>query len=201
MAITIDARGLSCPQPVIKTKKALEESELPIDIIVDNKAASENIARFAFSQGYLTTMRQDDRDFIVTIMPSSDAPKTGVQESQQHISSSKQVSTIVVIASDSIGQGDDVLGRVLMKAFLNTLREQGQKPQHIIFMNNGVKLTVDQSEFLEDVTRLEQAGIQILVCGTCLDFFHLKELVRVGTVSNFFEITQLLLTADKVIRL
>jgi selenium metabolism protein YedF len=200
MPITIDARGLPCPQPVVKTKKALEENNGSVDVIVDNQTAADNVVRFAHNMNYSTVIRKQGYDFTVTIIPPGEK-KTISEGFSRDITGARTGPVVVVIASETIGRGNDQLGRILMKAFLNILREQDRKPDHIVFMNSGVKLTVEQSENLAEVKGLERTGIRILVCGTCLDFFHLKDMVRAGTVSNFFEIAQLLMTADKVIQL
>ena len=200
MALKIDCRGLPCPQPVVKTKKALEENRGSVDVIVDNQAAAENVARYARNLHRTAVIQKQEHDYIIAISPESGAKKTPVQECRK--SGGKRTGPLViVIASETIGRGDDQLGGILIKAFLNTLLAQDQKPDCVVFMNGGVKLTIEQSDNLTEVKKLEQAGIRILVCGTCLDFFHLKEKVRAGAVSNFYEITQLLVMADKVIRL
>ena len=200
MTKKIDARGLSCPQPVVLTKKALEEIESGhIEVIVDNKAASENVSRFARNQGCEVKVREEGQDFIIEIKK---AKATLEEETACETIFEKTIrETVFLIASDTIGNGSDELGRILMKVFFSTLLEAKPKPNKIVFMNNGVKLAVEGSDFLNDLTKLQNAGIELLVCGTCLEYFHLKEKVKTGRISNFFEITETLLSAEKVIRM
>ncbi|MEO0226156.1 MAG: sulfurtransferase-like selenium metabolism protein YedF, partial [candidate division WOR-3 bacterium] len=109
--------------------------------------------------------------------------------------------SVFLIASDTIGQGSDELGKILIKVFFNTLLETDPKPERLIFMNNGVKLTTEGSELLDSLNKLTKQGVELLVCGTCLDYFGLKEKVKVGRISNFFEITEVLINTEKVVRL
>lgn len=201
MVKKIDARGLACPQPVVLTKKTLEEIKSGmIEVTVDNKAASENVARFAKNQGCEVKVREESRDFIIEIVKK--ASETSKEKTVCETESRKTTKeTVVLISSDRIGEGSDELGGILMKVFFPTLLELEPKPNKLIFMNNGVKLTVEGSDFLDGLTRLQKAGVELLVCGTCLDYFNLKEKVKTGRISNFFEITQTLLQADKVIRM
>ena len=107
----------------------------------------------------------------------------------------------MVFPSDKMGQGDDELGTVLIKGFFHALGEVSPKPDTLIFFNAGVKLTVQGSDVLEDLHSLEEKGLTILVCGTCLDFYGLKEEIRAGTVSNMYDIAETMLSAGKVIRI
>jgi len=196
----IDARGLSCPQPVVLTKKALEEMRTGIiEVIVDNNASAENVARFARNAGCGVEIREQGHDFVIKIKKAyGEVPEEQICSPKPQ---KKTNATVFLIPSDTIGQGSDELGGILMKVFFPTLLELEPKPNKLIFMNNGVKLTVEGSNFLDSLNKLAKQGIELLVCGTCLDYFGLKEKVKVGRISNFFEITEVLLNAEKVIRL
>lgn len=113
---------------------------------------------------------------------------------------SKPPSIVVVIANDEIGTGSQELGKVLMRSFLKTLKDVEPNPDRMIFLNGGVRLVAEGSELLEDLALLQAAGIDLAACGTCLDYFHLKEKVKVGRVSNMTEIVSSLLGAEKVVR-
>jgi selenium metabolism protein YedF len=190
----VDARGFACPQPVIMTKKALEEMDVGmLEVLVDNEAAKENVARLAKNLGCEVKVKEEKGDFVVEIT------KGEVCEIKEK--KSKTHATVFFISSDTIGKGSDELGGILMKVFFSTLLEVTPMPQKLIFMNNGVKLTVEGSEFLESLSKLEKKGVELLICGTCLDYFGLKEKIKVGRVSNFYEITETLLQAGKVIRM
>ena len=193
MVREIDARDLPCPQPVLVTKKALEAmAGGMLQVIVDNKAAMENVRRFAVNADCETSVREEGRDFIIEIKKGS--PKTAGEETAG-------TDTVVVIASDRIGKGNDELGGILMRILFPTLLEINPKPKTLVFVNAGVKMTVEGSDLIDPLTKLEKHGVELLVCGTCLDFFGLKEKVRIGKVSNFFEIMQTILRADKTIGL
>jgi len=210
----IDARGLGCPQPVVVTKKALDEIESGrIEVIVDNKGAVENVSRLARNSGCDVEVREDGSDFIVKVIKGV-VSNVSEEEIVCHIEPQRAGNGIVVlIAGDTIGSGSDKLGGLLMKVLFPTLLEVEPKPKKLIFMNSGVKLTTERSsplersslpegsEVLESLVKLEKQGVELLICGTCLDYFGVKDKVKVGRISNFFEITETLLKADKVIRM
>ena len=187
----VDARGLPCPQPVIKTKKALEEIESgQITVLVDSPESRENVHRFARSQGCQVAVREEGGVFHLDITKEVSARtelKTGGGQ-------------VILITSDQLGVGDDRLGEILMKAFLNTLWDYEPKPSKLLFINNGVRLTTEGSEVLETLELLEKQGVQILSCGTCLEYYNLREKLRVGLVSNMYATVDALLQATKVIK-
>jgi len=191
----IDCRGLSCPQPVIETKKTLEGMrEGIIEVIVDNTAAKGNVSRFARSQGCQVESAEKGGIFHLKIT------KGDVRTETEHRSGSElKTGTILLIAADQIGMGSEELGRTLMKLFLNTLIETNPKPGTIIFMNSGVKLTVEGSPVLESLDKLEREGVNLLVCGTCLNYFEVKDMLKNGKVSNMYEIAEQMMRAEKVV--
>ena len=187
----IDAKGLACPQPVINTKKALEEIEEGIlAVIVDNVTARDNVRRFAESQGCTVKVGEKDGDYYL------DIAKGLVGETESKSKEIKENDNIVVyINSNLMGVGDEKLGRILMIAFFKTLVE----PKKLIFINSGVKLTTEGSEVIEEIKEMEKRGVEVLSCGTCLDFYGLKEKLQVGIVSNMYDIVNSLMDANKVI--
>ena len=190
-AKTVDARGLPCPRPVIETKKALEEiKEGSITVIVDRPEASENVQRFAKSQGCKVKVSQKEGIFRIAI-----------DKNQSTKAEAKKSDDVVFITTDKLGIGDEKLGGILMKAFLNTLWDNEPKPSRIIFMNSGVKLTVEGSDVLEALMLLEQDGVQIFSCGTCLDYYGIKDKLTVGKVTNMYETVHSLTSAGKVIKI
>ena len=188
----IDARGLPCPQPVIKTKKALEAAgEGQITVVVDSPESRENVTRFAQSEGCEVTVREGDGVFYLDITKGA-----AVKEKPEAMSGD-----VVLITSDRLGTGEARLGEILMKAFLNTLWDYEPKPATILFMNSGVRLSVEGSEVLETLKLLEKKGVQILSCGTCLEYHNLTDRLGVGLVSNMYATVDALLAAGKVIRI
>jgi selenium metabolism protein YedF len=195
----IDARGLACPAPVLQTKGALEE-ENPnsIRVVIDNAAAQQNVQRFLESHGFRTALEQDAADYVV-IGSCDSAPSVQPQPNPSPSAGAKRI--MVMCATDRIGYGDDVLGSKLMINFLRTLKEMGDELWRLVFVNNGVKLTIEGSEVLEDLKAYEAAGLSILVCGTCLDHFNLLGKKQVGETTNMLDIVTAMQLSDKVINL
>jgi selenium metabolism protein YedF len=198
----IDACGLACPAPVLQTKAALEEEELvQVTVVVDNAAAQQNVQRFLESRGFQTQLGQEKFDYLVI------GKWDPVREEKTPVHTYQPVGTpragakkiMVLCATDRMGFGDDELGRKLMVNFLRTLNEMGGELWRLVFVNNGVKLTVDGSQVLEDLKNYEKQGVQILVCGTCLNHFNLLESKQVGETTNMLDIVTAMQLADKVI--
>jgi selenium metabolism protein YedF len=193
----IDARGLSCPAPVLQTKAALQEEAWPgIKVVVDNAASQQNVQRFLESQGYQTTLEQSGEDYLVM---GTCVSKPGEQPRLSPAPEAGAKKIMVLCATDRMGFGDDELGLKLMISFLRTLREMGSDLWRLVFVNNGVKLTIDGSEVLADLKDYEKAGLKILVCGTCLTHFDLLESKQVGETTNMLDIVTAMELADKVI--
>lgn len=192
----IDARDLACPAPVLMAKEAVEKKHAAsIRVIVDNEAARQNVYRFLESQGFSAFVEQEDGDFIITGHASQCAQV--VPDSETRGDENKRI--MIMIATDRIGYGDDELGKKLMKAFLGTVNEMGDDLWRLVFVNNGVKLTVEKSDVLDSLQELEQQGIHILVCGTCLSHFDMLEKKQVGETTNMLDIVTAMQLADKVV--
>ena len=191
MSYEVDARGLPCPRPVLETKKALEAAETgEINVLVDSPESRENVKRFAESQGCKVEINEQNGAYKLTITRSETETAPGKEQVSSHL---------VLIATDVFGTGDRKLGAILMKAFLNTLWDARPLPEKIIFMNEGVYLTTEGSDMLDTLKLLEGEGVLIYSCGTCLEFYELKDKLRVGQVTNMYDTVQSLLSAGKVI--
>lgn len=206
MKETIDARGLACPQPVILAKQALEKTD-ELAVRVDNIAAVENVKRLAKSQGCQVTVEDEqDKTWTLHLLREPGAavaePPEIVCDVEEKAQGKLSVAgpTVVLVTSDCMGQGNEELGRLLMRGFFHTLPQLDRLPDRIIFYNNGVKLAVKDSDVLEDVTQLAQAGVDILVCGTCLNYFNLTEQLAVGLISNMYDIADAMTTAGRLVR-
>ena len=196
----IDARGLDCPAPVLQAKNMIE-NEKPniIKVIVDNEAARQNVSRFLESQNFDVSVEQEGEDFRIT-------GKRGEQEAVSEIPvferpATREKKIMVVAATDRIGHGDDELGLKLMVSFLTTLKEMGRELWRLVFINNGVKLTVEGSKVLPVLQELEEGGIHILVCGTCLTHFNILDKKQVGETTNMLDIVTAMQLADTVINI
>ncbi len=195
----IDARGLACPAPVLHTKAALQE-EKPgsVKVMVDNAASQQNVQRFLESQGFQTALEQKGTDYLV-IGTCGLEPGEHAQLSAEQPSDLKKI--MVMCTTDRMGFGDDELGLKLMVSFLRTLKEMGSELWRLVLVNNGVKLTIDTSEVLEDLRDYENGGLKILVCGTCLNHFDLLEKKQVGETTNMLDIVTAMQLADQVINI
>ncbi len=191
VAVEVDARGLPCPRPVVNTRKALQDAPgETIVVLVDSPESRDNVIRFAESQGR-----------SVDVISEGDTFRLEIAGGRPVEAKSAACRDLVLITSERFGTGDARLGEILMKAFLNTLWDADSKPTKIFFVNDGVRLTTEGSESLETLQLLEEAGVTILSCGTCLEFYGIKDRLRVGLVTNMFDTVDSLLSAEKVIRI
>ena len=200
----IDARGLACPAPVLQTKAALqEERPAGVRIVVDNAASQQNVQRFLESQGFQTKLEQNGADYLVigscASTPEEQFRSVAAQPGADRQTGAKKI--MVMCATDRIGFGDGALGLALMVNFLRTLKEMEDELWRLVFVNNGVKLTIDGSEVLEDLRQYEKDGLKIMVCGTCLNHFNLLERKQVGETTNMLDIVTAMQLADKVINI
>jgi selenium metabolism protein YedF len=203
----VDARGQACPRPVLMTREALGEGGGAVRVLVDNEASAENVRRMAASMGCSVEVARDGADFRVVARPGDAAANAGDGPVPEMVSCERPGAAaepagrpVVLIDSDVFGRGDDELGRVLMRGFVKTLKEVRPAPARLIFANAGVRLTTGDSELVDDLRELERLGAEVLSCGTCLDYFGLGDALRVGRVSNMFEIADALLHASSVVK-
>jgi selenium metabolism protein YedF len=204
-SLTIDARGLVCPQPVLKTKEALDgESANHFHVLVDNPASKENVGRFARNQGCeveIVDVAENEWRIEIARGNAGPVPK-GAEEDLLPCpvpASRPAAHHVVYIGTNHMGRGDDVLGAKLMRGFLRTCIDTRPLPWRIIFINSGVYLATDDEEAVEAVGMLERNGVEILACGTCLQHFGLEDKLKVGRVTNMYEVIETLTNADKVI--
>lgn len=197
MAKIVDARGLPCPQPVLLTRDALRESDA-VTTIVDSDTARHNVTRMAEKAGYTVRAEEREDGVYLHITRGEAAPEAAPAPTPAPSGGP----LVLVIPSEFMGRGEhEELGQILIRGFLHTLNEVSPLPDVIIFFNSGVKLTVEGSPVLEDLRSLEAQGVQILICGTCLGYYGLKEKVAVGEVSNMYTIAETMLQAGKVVSL
>lgn len=188
MSNVVDARGLACPQPVILTKRHMDNREEELTTIVDNEAARENVSKLAKSQGYSLAVEEKEGVFYLTMTRSAE-PELEMGGSVKN--------TAILIKSNVFGTGSEELGQTLMKSFLFTLVESNLRISHMIFMNAGVFLTTEGSPVIEHLKAMTDKGVQVLSCGTCLDYYGLKEKLSVGSVTNMYTAMEVLTTTEK----
>ena len=209
----VNAIGDQCPVPVIKAMKALKEIREPgvLEIQVDNDVAVRNLTRLANSRKlavssekkaeklYLVRMRIEEQDLeALQAEPEKEAQNSG--EEMVSCMPEYRSNTVVAIGSDCMGNGDDQLGRTLMKGFLYAVSQLEQLPKTILLYNGGVKLAVEGAVSVEDLKSMEAQGVQVLACGTCLNYYGLTEQLAVGSITNMYAIVEELNAAGKVIR-
>ena len=195
----IDARGLACPAPVLQTKNAIEEEDLnSIEVLVDNEASKQNVSRFLKSQGFEVSVQEREGDFHVTGRREGGVEPEGLAAEKQDAEKKK---IMVMVANNCMGHGNDELGSKLMVSFLKTIKEMGDELWRLVFVNNGVKLTIAGSEVLSVLKEYEKDGLYILVCGTCLIHFSLLDKKQVGETTNMLDIVTAMQLADKVINI
>ncbi len=196
---TVDAQGQPCPQPVILTRKALAEGGFDLlEVIVDDASSRENVVRFAgYANCVVESVTEEGAVSRILIRPGlvdQGEPEARVFAAPEASAPAESAAgATVFISSAGIGAGDEQLGALLMRAFLYTLTEADGVPARIILMNGGVRLAVEGSESLVNLRRLVERGVEVLACGTCLEFYQLKDALAVGRVSNMYEIAGLLL--------
>jgi len=200
MNTEVDARGLECPMPLIKTKKALEAIEKgSVTAIVDSEVARENISKFAKSMDYKITIKESQGDFYIDIFKEYKYREVNMIDLKpdSHIIGN----LVVVIGKDYLGEGSRELGEILMKGYLYTLTEVQPLPRVVIFINSGVKLACAGSESLKNLRVLEEHGVEIMSCGTCLDYFKIKNELMVGGISNMYTIVETMNKSKNTVQL
>jgi selenium metabolism protein YedF len=203
MSTLVDAQGLACPEPVILTKKALD-SDNEVTVLVDNTTAMENVKRLATTSGCTVDVIEDGGVFRIALKKQQGS--TAASNLSQGPVCSEQTQqtqtgpTVFVIASNVMGYGNDDLGALLMKAFIHTSVDLEQGPDIMIFYNTGVKLTTADSGVVDDLKALEERGVKILVCGTCVNFFELTGKLGAGTISNMYDIAGVLSRAGRIVK-
>lgn len=206
----IDARGLACPQPVVKAKSALKGlKEGRLEVLVDNDIAVQNLLKLAAYLNYQAESKKEEEKLFrvwfsvkegqkIDILPADlqNACESCISDDSHNRNKNK----IVVLSSDCMGAGDEALGRVLMKGFVYALTELENLPGTILLYNSGARLSVTDSDSVEDLKLLEAQGVEIMTCGTCLKHYGLEEKLAVGTVTNMYMIAEKLTGAASIIR-
>ena len=192
--LTVDVRGSLCPKPVIETKKVSDANpDAVITTIVDNEVSRDNVEKFGKSRGYGVDIRQDGKDFYLTMTPNAN-PVAEICEPMSY------GNRVILMTKDYLGEGSEELGRNLMKTFWVCMVEADIKPSKIYFINSSVKMVTNDSVHLENIKKLADAGVEIAACGICLDFYGVKENVGVGSITNMYAITDAIL-GDNIVKL
>jgi selenium metabolism protein YedF len=202
----LDVRTEACPGPVLKLRDLLDEGEREIVMHVADQLCRSNVSRFAASRGAEVDVEDPgDGTFKVTITAGADA--AGARPGEEELLDCELPTTppsagprVVQITAATMGTGDDELGALLLRSFLKTQSQLDRKPNAVLFYNDGVKLCCEGSVLLDDLAALETGGIEIIACGTCLNFFELGDQLRVGRVTDMLEIASRLADAGSIVR-
>lgn len=205
MKTIVNALGEQCPIPVVKANKALQTMRDPgeLEVHVDNEIAVQNLTRMASGKGFsYTAEKAGDAHFVVTIAVTEIAPDETAPAAEQEIACvpDRRRNTVVAIDSATMGSGNEELGAILMKGFIYALSHLEELPRTILFYNGGATITAGDGPSIEELKEMEAQGVEILTCGTCLDYYGIKEKLAVGGITNMYAIVEKLASADKVIK-
>ena len=201
--IEVNAMGDACPIPAVKTLNAMKKinGTGTVQTMVDNKTAVENLTRLAESKGCaIETEQLGEKEYRVTITVGEGAELPDSADGICTVPSDRPDNTVVVVSADHMGEGDEALGKILLKGFLFALTQQETLPKTILFYNSGAFVTCEGSASLEDLKKLEEQGVEILTCGTCLNHYGLTEKLQVGSVTNMYVIVEKQMLSTRIIR-
>ena len=204
---SIDARGELCPKPLIMTKKALKNFTGELTILLDNVTSFENVQRFLADNAKEFTTEAEGGEFSIFVnsdgspaeMSAAEnyCPVTAVFTPPQETAAKRPY--VIAFRSDKMGEGDDTLGSLLIQSLCNTIKDAEPRPSALVFYNSGVKLTAESSPALPALKNLEEGGMKMLICGTCVDYFDIKKKIGAGTISNMYDILDCMASAGHVI--
>ena len=199
----IDCKGMACPLPVVNAKNASEELSAGdvLTVLVDNEIAVQNLTRFGEHKGFtISAEKKAEKEYAVVMQIAGSAAPESREEEVACVMDSRRRGMLVVLSANTMGTGDSKLGTSLMKAFVFALTKQDQLPDTILCYNTGAYLTCEGSDTLEDLKLLESEGVSILTCGTCLDFYGLKEKLAVGGATNMYDIVERMENAGQIVK-
>lgn len=205
--IKVDAMGDQCPIPVIKTKKALKEitETTLVEVHVDNEIAVQNLSKMAKQKNLeYKCEKLEEQHYIIKINAEAEGvsiqQKAPAENDKEICYPDRKSNTVVVLSSNQMGNGSEELGQILMKGFIFALTELDELPSTVLLYNSGVKLSTEGSNSIDDLKTLQAQGVEILSCGTCLNYYDLTEKLQVGDVTNMYFILEKMAQADKIIR-
>ena len=207
--IVVDAIGDACPLPVVKTKNAIKDmnGSGTIEILVDNKIAVQNLTKMAKVTGYpVSSKKLEENKYLVTMEVTvggdhAENEQTPAEEETVVCTpDARKGNKVIVISANQMGSGSEELGKTLLKGFLYAVTQQEELPKTMLFYNSGVYMTCEDSPSLEDLKSLEAQGANIMSCGTCLNYYGLTDQLKVGSVTNMYDIVETMEQADSIIK-
>ena len=206
MKTTLDLKGMACPKPVLETQKAFKNPEITeFEVIVDNTSARENLKRLAASKGYRCDVSEEGS--VITVTIRREAALAVETDGQEYVAAcdidagdSITSGRVLMIKNEFLGDGNDELGKVLMKGFLYTVTETKPYPEKVVLLNAAIKLSTINEETVVHLKKLEEAGTKIYSCGTCLNYYDLADQLKVGVIGNMYDVVDSLMsTSDRII--
>ena len=206
MKTILDLKGMECPKPVLETQKAFKNPEITeFEVIVDNTSARENLKRLVASKGYRCEVSEEGS--IITVTIKRDAALAVETDGQEYVAAcdidagdSITSGRVLMIKNEFLGDGNDELGKVLMKGFLYTVTETKPYPEKVVLLNSAIKLSTINEETVVHLKKLEEAGTKIYSCGTCLNYYDLADQLKVGVTGNMYDVVDSLMsTSDRII--
>ena len=201
-AVVVNAVGEQCPIPVVKAARALREMRQPgtLEVHVDNEIAVQNLTRMAAGHNLTACWEKTgEREYVVSMEVAAPVGEAPLEEPEL-VCVPAGGGLLVAVDTDVMGRGSEDLGRTLMKGFLFAVTQLPRLPETMLFYTGGAKLTGEGSDSLEDLKNLESQGVEILTCGTCLNFYGLTERLAVGSATNMYAIVEKLAGAARVIK-
>lgn len=197
--ITLDCRGLTCPQPVIQTKEALDQGNRTLEVIVDNEASKGNVSRFGRSRDCTVTVTDEGEGRWKILLQAGEGESSQVFNVDEYACTLPSDKGLVyVISSASMGRGSDELGWALLQTYIQTIKDVEPLPAKILFYNEGVRLVAEESGALDALRVLQEQGVEIFACGTCLDYYKLTSAMKIGQISNMYDIMSSVNNAARV---
>lgn len=203
--IQVNAMGDTCPIPIVKTKNAIRElnGAGEVETLVDNEISVQNLTKMAKQKGYgvrSEKLGEGRYRVVMTIGEGQTLPEAGEAEACPAPAAGRKKKTVAVVSSGRMGDGSEELGKALLKGFLYALSQQESLPETILFYNGGAALTCEGSASLEDLKSMEAQGVEILTCGTCLNYYGLTDKLRVGGVTNMYAIAEKMTGAELLVK-
>jgi len=198
--IKLDYSQHKCPYPVVETRKQiLANPGEHFEVLVGDQAGRDNVTRLAEKMGYQASSATNGNGYSLSLAPGA-APQETVSQSAEQTTTATNGKTVIYCGSDRMGDGDDGFGRVLMRNFITTLLEMDPLPDIILFVNSGINLTTEGSDVLEALSKLHDQGVDLASCGLCLEFYEKKEALKVGRVTNMYEMAEVQCQAGRIIQ-
>jgi selenium metabolism protein YedF len=200
----VDVRGKQCPLPIIETKKALREGPEgeTLEVLIDNETSLGNVCKFLDDNNCTWHKRKEGNYWILIVSPGSapiaDTPAGEYCEVQSE--AALQNGTVIVLSSETMGEGDEVLGKRLIASYVNILTELDTLPSAVVCYNGGVRLALADSPVVDTLAELERRGVEVILCGTCMDFFDIKGKTRAGIIGDMYKIANLIAGASSVFK-